>query len=256
MYFRFFMGVKNVLEKIKDSCTNNNVCNILCIVLISAIISVIVNKLMSGGNVEKQVKKTITNDPRFIIDAIEKMYQNERKEAQEKMAKKAPEVAKKLQESKNPYLGKKNGSKIVVEFFDYACGHCKREATELVKLVKGDKDVKVILADLPIMTKNSLDAAQLGIYISLKNAGKFEKYYTMVSQKNVDPASLKMIVKALGLPENYITKSKNDKDVKNILQANYNYAREIGLQGTPALIVNGKFLPGAVSADDLKDMLK
>ena len=250
------MGIKETLEKLKSNCKTTSVCNILGVILISAIVSIVVNKMMSGGNVEKQVKKTIANDPKFIIDAIEKMYQNERKEAQEKMAKKAPEVAKKLQESNNPYLGKKNGSKIVIEFFDYACGHCKREAMELAKLTKEDKDVKVILADLPIMTKNSLDAAQLGIYISLKNANKFEKYYTMVSQKNVDPASLKIIIKALGLPENYIAKSKDDKDVKNILQANYNYAREIGLQGTPALIVNGKFLPGAVSANDLKDMLK
>ena len=250
------MGVRNLLEKVRSGCTAANVCNILGIILISAIVSAVVNKMMSCGSVEQQVKKTIANDPKFIIDSIEKMYQNERKEAQEKMAKKAPEVAKKLQESKNPYLGKKNGSKIVVEFFDYACGHCKREAGDLVKLIKEDKDVKVILADLPIMTKNSLDAAQLGIYISLKNPDKFEKYYTMVSQKNVDPASLKMVIKALGLPESYITKSKDDKDVKNILQANYNYAREIGLQGTPALIVNGKFIPGAVSADNLKDMLK
>lgn len=239
----------------KDSCCKGKcccICYILSTAVISTIISIIVCKIMVSSN----VKKTIEKDPKFILTSIEKMYQKERKEAQEKASKKAPEVAEKIAKSNNPFVGNPNGSKIIVEFFDYACAHCKRQAVELNKLIREDSDVKVIFADLPIMSANSLTAAQLDVYIGIKNPEKLEKFYIELSKHNIDIASIKSVLKMVGLPENYLNKAKDSKEVANILEANYNYAREVGLQGTPALLVNRKFIGGMVSADDLKAMLK
>ncbi len=227
-------------------------CYIVSTTLISAIVALIVCKITVSSN----VKKTIEKDPKFIISSIEKMYQKERKDAQEKALKKAPEMAEKIAKGDNPFFGNPNGSKVVIEFFDYACGHCKRQATELYKLVSTDSDVKVILVDLPIMSANSLTAAQVGVYIGINNPAKLDRFYTEMSKHNVDIASIKAVLKMIGLPESYVNSAKNDKKVAKILEANYNDARDIGLQGTPALLVNGKFVGGAVSADDLKAMLK
>ncbi len=228
-------------------------CNLVAMVVVSTIVSLIVNKT----NNAKSVKKVIEDDPKFIIEALQKMEMNERKKQREAATKKAPEIVKQLSaDEKRPFIGNKNGSKVIVEFFDYACGHCKRQAVDMQKLVSENKDVKVILADLPILSENSLSAASLGIYINIKNPNKFAQYYELTHKGNIDQASLKKVLASIGLPANYYEKAKQDSEVKKILEANYTSARELQLQGTPALIVNGTFIGGAVQASDLKAMVK
>lgn len=208
---------------------------------------------MSGG---QDVKKVIEKDPQFVVDAIEKMYREKQQKEQQERTKKAPEIAKQLENRNNTVLGNKKGKKVIVEFFDYACGHCKREAQELHKVIQQDKDVKVVLADMAIMSQHSLTAAQVGIYIGLYNPEKLEKYYLEMSKSNVDPQSIKKVLSKIGVKEDTIKKSAESSKVKEILESNFNAAREIGLQGTPALIVNGKFIPGMITADDIISILK
>ena len=124
------------------------------------------------------------------------------------------------------------------------------------KLISDNKDVKIVMADLPILSENSLYAASLGVYIGLKNPEKFEKYYSATHKGNIDQNSLKNVLSSIGLPASYLDKAKQSDEVKKILESNYVAARELQLQGTPALIVNGTFIGGAVQAGDLKAMLK
>lgn len=247
--------VKKALKKILDP-KNSNLKNVLVVVLISAIVSVVVNKLTIASNIRSAVEK----DPDVVIKPIEKglkeKQEKAQREAQEIATKKAPEIAKKMAESAgNPVLGNKNGSKVVVEFFDYACGHCKREAMELEKLIKEDSNIKVVLADLPILSQQSLTAAQVGIYIYKVNPKKFADYYIAVAKRNVDLASLKSIVKSLGFGEDILKKAEEDKDVRSVIENNYEVAKELNIQGTPALLVGNKFVGGMISGNDIKAML-
>ena len=247
--------VKKALKKILDP-KNSNLKNVLFVVLISAIVSVVVNKLTIASNIRSAVEK----DPDVVIKPIEKglkeKQEKAQREAQEIATKKAPEIAKKMAESAgNPVLGNKNGSKVVVEFFDYACGHCKREAMELEKLIKEDSNIKVVLADLPILSQQSLTAAQVGVYIYKVNPKKFADYYIAVAKRNVDLASLKSIVKSLGFGEDILKKAEEDKDVRSVIENNYEVAKELNIQGTPALLVGNKFVGGMISGNDIKAML-
>ena len=40
-----------------------------------------------------------------------------------------------------------------------------------------------------------------------------------------------------------------------VLEQNYKYFRDLGLQGTPALIVNGELVPGMLSSDEIISIL-
>lgn len=241
------------LTKIKNK-KNIEMCKKVCfIVIVSTIVSLITN-LILNRNVLTQ--KAIEKNPKFIIDAIEKMYKEEQQKQQQEASKKAPEIAKQIEKTSKSVIGNKNGNKLIVEFFDYNCGHCKRQAVELKKIISQNKNVKVILADLPILSANSLLAAQVGIYISLHENSKLEKFYTEFTKTPADPASIKAVLKKLKIDEKIIEKAKKDEDVKSIIEQNYSYAKEIGIQGTPALIVNGKFFGGMIQASDLSSLLK
>ena len=52
---------------------------------------------------------------------------------------------KDLVKNDNLFLGNKNGKEIIIEFFDYNCGYCKRSFPEIMELVSENKDIKIIL---------------------------------------------------------------------------------------------------------------
>ena len=54
-----------------------------------------------------------------------------------------------------PVAGNPKGDITVVEFFDYNCGYCKRGFPELAKLIDKDPKVRVVLKELPILSKGS-----------------------------------------------------------------------------------------------------
>ena len=75
---------------------------------------------------------------------------------------------------------------MVVEFFDYNCGHCKRQTVELKKLIGKNKDVKIVLVDMPILSANSLTAAQVGVYLAQHYPNKLEGYYNEMAKTQAD----------------------------------------------------------------------
>ena len=221
-------------------------------ICISAIVSIIVCCFCSGA----MAKKAINKDPKFIVDAINNMYQQEQQKQQEASTKKAPEIAKKIVAESKSIIGNKNGSKLVVEFFDYNCGHCKRQTVELKKLIGKNKDVKIVLVDMPILSANSLIAAQVGVYLAQYYPNKLEGYYNEMAKTQADPATIKSTLKSLKIDAGVFEKAKKDEKVRDIIEKNYGYAKELGLQGTPALIIGGKFVGGMISADQIESMLR
>lgn len=226
--------------------------NVATTICISAIVSIIVCCFCSGA----MAKKAINKDPKFIVDAINNMYQQEQQKQQEASTKKAPEIAKKIVAESKSIIGNKNGSKLVVEFFDYNCGHCKRQTVELKKLIGKNKDVKIVLVDMPIFSANSLTAAQVGVYLAQHYPNKLEGYYNEMAKTQADPATIKAALKSLKVDASVFEKAKQDEKVRDVIEKNYGYAKELGLQGTPALIINGKFVGGMISADQIESMLR
>jgi protein-disulfide isomerase len=72
------------------------------------------------------------------------------------------------------FIGNKDGEKIVIEFFDYNCGYCKRSFPELMELISENKDVKVILKELPVLGESSVLASKAAIASKKQN-----KYFLM-----------------------------------------------------------------------------
>src|SRR5262245_24704444 len=58
-------------------------------------------------------------------------------------------------------VGAPGGKITLVEFFDYNCGYCKRALSDLVRLVKEDPDLRIVLRDFPILSPDSREAAKI-----------------------------------------------------------------------------------------------
>lgn len=253
----FFSKDKEMSDKAAcESKANCKQCMKNCIsaLVISSIVSVVAVK----GFVPKVVSSHIKNNPKEIIESVENMYRNERNKAQEEASKQAPEVAQSIKsDARLPYIGNKNGSKVVIEFFDYACGFCKKQNSELQKLVAKDKDVKVILVDFPIMSPDSMKAAQIGLYIFKTEPSKFEAYYEKIgaATKPLDANLINSALSAAKVNQSVVSAALKDAIVKEVLESNYANAKKLSLGGTPALIID-KLYSHFVELPEIEKALK
>jgi protein-disulfide isomerase len=65
--------------------------------------------------------------------------------------------------------GNPQGRVVLVEFFDVRCGYCKQLHPTMEQLVQRERDVRVVLKDLPILGPNSVIAARALIAAQRQN---------------------------------------------------------------------------------------
>ena len=78
-----------------------------------------------------------------------------------------------------PIAGNPDGDVTVVEFFDYNCGYCKRAFSDIAKLMEKDPKVKVVLKELPILSKESEEAAKVALAARMQ--GKYWEVHRALS---------------------------------------------------------------------------
>ena len=58
------------------------------------------------------------------------------------------------------------GDVTLVEMFDYNCGYCRGALPDLATLIAEDPNLKVVLKEFPILSKDSVDAARVAVLVS------------------------------------------------------------------------------------------
>ena len=66
----------------------------------------------------------------------------------------------------SPVLGATDGPVTIVEFFDYACGYCKKVHATVDQLLAEDKKVRLIFKEYPILGQASLEMSQVAVAVS------------------------------------------------------------------------------------------
>jgi protein-disulfide isomerase len=144
------------------------------------------------------------------------------------------------------WAGAKNGDVVLVEFFDYACGFCRRSNADLDRLLKEDPKLKIVWRDWPILGPDSEAAARLSLAAAA--AGRFKPFHdALFAAGRPDQAAVAAAERAAGLAA-----PAPPKDADNELARNYDLARAINANGTPTFVIGDKILRGAVGYDALK----
>jgi len=149
----------------------------------------------------------------------------------------------------SPTMGAAKGSVVIAEFFDFRCPYCKSTAPELEQLVRHDRNVKIVLKNLPILGPDSVYAARLGY--AAARMGRFTDFYTTLYAKvppDGDRASIDRAVRSMGLNPAALYEEGQTKEIDASLQRNFRLAASLGVTGTPALVVGGKLILGADNA--------
>ena len=154
---------------------------------------------------------------------------------------------------KNDYLflGNKNGKDIIIEFFDYNCGYCKRSFPEIMELVSENKNIKVILKELPVLGESSILASKASI-ASQKQDKYFEFHQELINYSGlISLPDIKKISKELGINYEQLQKDMNSNETILLINESYRLADLIGVRGTPAFIINNNLIPGAIGKNEM-----
>ena len=154
---------------------------------------------------------------------------------------------------KNDYLflGNKNGKEIIIEFFDYNCGYCKRSFPEIMELVSENKDIKIILKELPVLGESSILASKASI-ASQKQDKYFEFHQELINFSGIiSLIDIKKISKELGINFEQLQRDMNSEETILLINESYRLADLIGVRGTPAFIINNNLIPGAIGKNEM-----
>lgn len=149
-----------------------------------------------------------------------------------------------------PVLGNPNGTVTVVEYLDYACPFCKQAHTAVDNIIARRKEVRVIVAQRPILGPDSEKLARFALAADLQ--GKFRQTHDALYDKFGDDhqtkatdEALKDIAAKVGLDYARLQRDMNGQQVSDSLKKQTDYANQIGIAGTPFFITSDAVYPGA-----------
>lgn len=194
------------------------------------------------------LRDALTQDPSILRDALSALQEDDAKrQAQAVLA-----HQDKLIDPADPIGGNPAGNVTIVEFFDVRCPYCRRMEPDMAKLLATDHSVRVIYKDLPILGPPSVLASRA--LLAAQKQGGYEKLRTLLMQATPDitEASIRAAAIAAGLDWPRLSHDMDDAAIRQRLSANLQLAREIGIEGTPALVVGKHFIPGAADFAELR----
>jgi protein-disulfide isomerase len=211
---------------------------------------------LSPSQVEDIVKNLLDKNPEIITSALEKMQLAKMDALNKGTQDKILEFKEKLEVSTSPVIGNPDGKSIIVMFLDYNCGYCKHSADIIHKLVKKDGDIKVILKIFPILGSDSEFLAKLLTALYKSSPQNFEAIHKeLLSDKILNKEDLKTIFSSNGLDLAKFEKLAESDEVKTIVKDNLELAKELGINGVPAFVINGTYSAGYLTEEQILERL-
>lgn len=213
----------------------------------------LVNLIKNDKEVGAALFEFVKSNPEAIIASLQEREKRERDKLSDAANKKIKESQNAIyNDPKDPYIGNKDGKKIVVEFFDYSCGYCRQSLPILLKLIEEDKDVKVIFKEYPILSPVSEVAARWSLSVFKLNPEKFMEFHKkMVETRISGEATIFSVAESLGIDVKKIQEIVNTEEINQIIANSRNLAQSLGVSGTPAFIMNDKLYPGFIESHEV-----
>jgi protein-disulfide isomerase len=198
------------------------------------------------AKIETIVREYILSHPEIIPQAMERLQQRET----------ANVVDGHRARIETPFAGawagNPKGDATLTIFYDYACGYCRASLPDIERLLREDKQLRVVFRELPILSDDSEKAAKASL--AAAQQGKFKLFHdALYAAGRPTPDNVAKAQKAAG-----VAPSANPQlaaDAQREIEANVQIARDLRFTGTPSWVVGNEVLSGAVGYERLKDAI-
>ena len=202
------------------------------------------------------LRDALVRDPTILRDAMAAADQAEQREragaAQQAIASQGDAL---FRDPADPVKGNPQGAVTIVEFFDARCGYCKQMQPAMEQLLRRQRDVRLVLKDLPILGPNSVLASRA--LFAAQRQNKYEPFFDalLALRTDVTEATLQAEAQRVGLDWPRLRRDMEDPAIQTRINDNLRLAQTLGIEGTPALVIGTTLVPGAVDLDTLQRLV-
>lgn len=200
----------------------------------------------------EELAVVLNDNPQMIINALQKYEQVQR----ENQAKEAAKLfVNNIDEINNnpdtPFVGPKDAKIVLVEFFDFSCGYCKRLVPAIEQIIANNPDVKVVFKPITFVGPTSRYAAQAAM--AANEQGKFMPMYKAMLgvQERLTEDKINEIAKGIGLDMDKYNADLKSEKVQRTINGVASLADKVQIHGVPSLILNGSQLQ-TIDADGIQ----
>ena len=153
-----------------------------------------------------------------------------------------------------PSWGPETAKITVVEFSDFQCPYCARVYPTLQRLRQeyGD-DLRVVFKHLPLPMHSKAPGAHAAS-VAAHRKGKFWEMHDKMfaHQRLLSDAQYVAWAREIGLDVEKFEADRTSSEVRAIVERDLAEASKLGVSGTPAFFINGRFLSGAQPYENFK----
>jgi protein-disulfide isomerase len=207
--------------------------------------------------VERIIREYLLSHPEVLEEALGALQQRraatERQRQTEALKRHENEL---LRDPAAPVGGNPGGDATVVEFFDYRCGYCKTVAPVVRQLLQRDRQVRFVYKELPVLGPDSVVASRAALAAVAQ--GRYAALHDALLDAR-EPLSRPVVLKIaaqVGLDVGRLEKDMDAPETLALIRRNQELARAIGIRGTPAFVVGGQVVPGAVDLVTLERLVE
>jgi protein-disulfide isomerase len=171
----------------------------------------------------------------------------------------------KLKTQYRPSIGTPGAPVVLVEFSDFECPFCREQAKMLSTnlLSTYPKQVRLYFVDFPLESLHpwAKAGAMMGRCIFHQNASAFWDYHDWIfeHQEEINPDNLKDKVlefaKGKGIDSDQLSKCIDTRATEEEVDMTRAEGKDLGINSTPTLFVNGRRMVGTIQWEDLKRVI-
>ncbi len=212
---------------------------------------------LSKEQVEEIVRDYLLANPEIVMQAMERHRENERiAEVARREAAMEAMAARIFENPEAPDNGVTDYDVTLVEFFDYQCHYCKKVFSDLVAVMEADPKLRVVFKELPILGPESTIAARAAL--ASRKQGKYLEFHIelMDMRGPLTEDRVYRTAESLGLDVEKLKADMYAPEIGRMLRENMEIAQQIGVNGTPAMLVGRRFVPGAVDRATMERLIE
>lgn len=158
----------------------------------------------------------------------------------------------------SPWLGDRDALVTIVKGYEYACPFCNKVRPTLKTLLQEYKgNIRIVYRNYVVHPQSATEPALAAC--AAHQQGAFEAMDALLWDKayvtrKFGRAFIETLAKESGLK---MQRFRNDRDgmCKNVIKQDQAELQKVGVTGTPAFLINGRFLSGARPIQQFRDLI-
>ncbi|TGN61535.1 DsbA family protein [Paracoccus liaowanqingii] len=154
-----------------------------------------------------------------------------------------------------PVLGNPDGDITLTEFFDYNCPHCRTMLPLIQQLVSSDPNLRVVYREWPVFGAGSDFAARASL-ATLPMGRYWQMHAGLLTMRGrAEEATVMRVAREVGLDEAALRQGMLAEPIERHINTSHMLADHMGLAGTPSFICGDEAVFGAMTLDELRDLV-